>query len=111
MSARSSLVRLLWYPVQQAPSAASQDRLPESTIAAWLACDYLIDELGFDAAIDYKSEDLRKALRGHCPEGVDVFFDNVGGDTLNTVLPMLRMHGRVVICGAISQYNNTIRVP
>ena len=70
-------------------------------------CDYLIEELGFDAAIDYKSEDLRKALRKHCPDGVDVFFDNVGGDTLNTVLPMLRMHGRVVICGAISQYNNT----
>ncbi len=55
-------------------------------------CDYLIDEFGFDAAIDYKSEDLRKALKKHCPDGVDVFFDNVGGDTLNTVLPMLRMH-------------------
>jgi NADPH-dependent curcumin reductase CurA len=70
-------------------------------------CEYLVDELGFDAAIDYKSEKLRKALQEHCPDGVDVFFDNVGGDTLNTVLPMLRMHGRVVICGAISQYNNT----
>lgn len=70
-------------------------------------CGYLVDELGFDAAIDYKSEDLRKALREHCPEGIDVFFDNVGGETLNTVLPMLRMHGRVAICGAISQYNNT----
>jgi len=70
-------------------------------------CDYLVDELGFDAAIDYKSEDLGKSLREHCPKGIDVFFDNVGGDTLNTVLPMLRMHGRVVICGAISQYNNT----
>ncbi len=70
-------------------------------------CDYLIEELGFDAAIDYKNGGLRKALRKHCPDGVDVFFDNVGGETLNTVLPMLRMHGRVVICGAISQYNNT----
>ncbi len=70
-------------------------------------CDYLIDELGLDAAIDYKNGGLRKALRKHCPDGVDVFFDNVGGETLNTVLPMLRMHGRVVICGAISQYNNT----
>lgn len=70
-------------------------------------CDYLVDELGFDAAIDYKGEDLGKALREHCPKGIDVFFDNVGGDTLNTVLPMLRMHGRVAICGAISQYNNT----
>ena len=70
-------------------------------------CNYLVEQLGFDAAIDYKNDDLRKALREHCPDGVDVFFDNVGGDTLNTVLPMLRMHGRVVICGAISQYNNT----
>ena len=70
-------------------------------------CDYLIEELDFDAAIDYKNGGLRKALRKHCPDGVDVFFDNVGGETLNTVLPMLRMHGRVVICGAISQYNNT----
>ena len=70
-------------------------------------CDYLIEELGFDAAIDYKNGGLRKALRKHCPDGVDVFFDNVGGETLNTVLPMLRMRGRVVICGAISQYNNT----
>ncbi len=70
-------------------------------------CDYLVDELGFDAAIDYKGEDLGKALREHCPKGIDVFFDNVGGETLNTVLPMLRMHGRVAICGAISQYNNT----
>jgi len=70
-------------------------------------CDYLVEQLGFDAAIDYKSENLRKALRNHCPDGVDVFFDNVGGDTLNTVLPLMRMRGRVVICGAISQYNNT----
>lgn len=70
-------------------------------------CRYLVDELGFDAAIDYKSDNLREALREHCPDGIDVFFDNVGGETLNTVLPMLRMHGRVAICGAISQYNNT----
>ncbi len=70
-------------------------------------CGYLIDELGFDAAIDYKNDDLHKALRAHCPKGVDVFFDNVGGDTLNTVLPMMRFHGRIAICGAISQYNNT----
>lgn len=70
-------------------------------------CGYLVEQLGFDAAIDYKSDDLRKSLREHCPDGVDVFFDNVGGDTLNTVLPMMRMHGRIAICGAISQYNNT----
>jgi NADPH-dependent curcumin reductase CurA len=70
-------------------------------------CAYLTSELGFDAAVDYKSDDLRKSLREHCPKGVDVFFDNVGGETLNTVLPMMRMHGRIAICGAISQYNNT----
>lgn len=70
-------------------------------------CTYLVDKLGFDSAIDYKNEDLRGALRKHCPKGIDVYFDNVGGETLNTVLPMLRMHARVVICGAISQYNNT----
>jgi NADPH-dependent curcumin reductase CurA len=70
-------------------------------------CQLLIDELDFDAAIDYKSEDLRKALRQHCPKGIDVFFDNVGGETLNTVLPQMRRHGRIAICGAISQYNNT----
>lgn len=70
-------------------------------------CGYLVDELGYDAAIDYKNDDLHKALRAHCPKGIDVFFDNVGGDTLNTVLPMMRFHGRIAICGAISQYNNT----
>jgi len=70
-------------------------------------CAYLVDELGFDAAIDYKSDSLRDSLREHCPKGIDVFFDNVGGETLNTVLPMMRMHGRIAICGAISQYNNT----
>jgi len=73
-------------------------------------CGYLVDELGFDAAVDYKNDDLHKALRAHCPKGVDVFFDNVGGDTLNTVLPMMRRHGRIAICGAISQYNNTTPV-
>jgi len=56
-------------------------------------CQLLIDELDFDAAIDYKSEDLRKALRQHCPKGIDV--------------PQMRRHGRIAICGAISQYNNT----
>jgi len=70
-------------------------------------CQLLVDELGFDAAIDYKSENLKKALRQHCPKGIDVFFDNVGGETLNTVLPQMRRHGRIAICGAISQYNNT----
>lgn len=70
-------------------------------------CDYLVQELGFDAAVDYKQGNLKSALRAACPDGVDVFFDNVGGDILDTVLTRLRLHARVVICGAISQYNNT----
>jgi NADPH-dependent curcumin reductase CurA len=70
-------------------------------------CRYLVDELGFDAAIDYKHDDVRKALREHCPTGIDVYFDNVGGDILDLALAQLAMHARVVICGAISQYNAT----
>lgn len=69
-------------------------------------CDYIVNELGFDAAIDYKSEDLITSLKNHCPEGIDVYFDNVGGEMLDAALAQLRMHARVVICGAISQYNN-----
>jgi len=70
-------------------------------------CTYLTNELGFDAAIDYKNEDVPKALKQHCPKGIDVYFDNVGGEILDAALARLRMHARVVICGAISQYNNT----
>ncbi|MET8679682.1 NADP-dependent oxidoreductase [Streptomyces sp. NPDC004647] len=69
-------------------------------------CRMLVDELGFDAAIDYKSQDVKKELREHAPDGVDVYFDNVGGDILDTVLTRLARGARVVICGAISQYNN-----
>ena len=70
-------------------------------------CRYLVEELGFDAAIDYKSEDVRKALRRDCPDSVDVYFDNVGGDILDAALANLARHARIVLCGAISQYNNT----
>ncbi len=70
-------------------------------------CDYIKNELGFDAAIDYKADDVKKALSQHCPKGVDVYFDNVGGEILDTVLLQLTRRARVVICGAISQYNNT----
>jgi NADPH-dependent curcumin reductase CurA len=73
-------------------------------------CRYLVDELGFDAAIDYKAEDVREGLRTHCPKGVNIYFDNVGGDILDIVLARLTLHARVVICGAISQYNNTTPV-
>jgi NADPH-dependent curcumin reductase len=68
---------------------------------------YMLHELGFDAAIDYKTGNLRAALKAACPDGIDVYFDNVGGDILDTCLSMLRLKARVVICGAISQYNNT----
>ncbi len=70
-------------------------------------CRYLVEELGFDAAIDYKHEDVRIALRQHCPKGIDVYFDNVGGEILDIALAQLALHARVVICGAISQYNAT----
>lgn len=73
-------------------------------------CAWLVNELGFDAAIDYKSEDLKKALREHCPKGIDVYFDNVGGDILDAALSQLARGARVVICGAISQYNATAPV-
>ena len=70
-------------------------------------CDFVVEELGFDACVDYKAGELKASLRTACPEGVDVYFDNVGGSVLDTVLTRLRMHARIVVCGAISQYNNT----
>jgi NADPH-dependent curcumin reductase CurA len=73
-------------------------------------CRYVVDELGFDACIDYKNDDLKTGLKQHCPKGVDVYFDNVGGDILDTVLTRLAMHARIAICGAISQYNATSAV-
>ena len=73
-------------------------------------CRYLVEELGFDAAIDYKTENVAEALKTHCPDGVNVYFDNVGGDILDAVLTRLARGARVVICGAISQYNSTTPV-
>ena len=73
-------------------------------------CDYLVKELGFDAAIDYKADDMIQKLKDYCPKGIDVFFDNVGGDILDLALTKLRLNARVVICGAISQYNNKARI-
>jgi NADPH-dependent curcumin reductase CurA len=69
-------------------------------------CAYARD-LGYDAVIDYKAEAVGKAIREHCPKGVNVYFDNVGGDILDAALANLAWGARVVICGAISQYNNT----
>jgi len=70
-------------------------------------CRYLVTDLGFDAAIDYKSEDVTQALRKSCPQGINIYFDNVGGDILEAALANLARGARVVICGAISQYNVT----
>ena len=73
-------------------------------------CNYITTELGFDGAIDYKNENVRKRLKELCPKGIDVYFDNVGGEILDIALTRLRMHARVVICGAISQYNNKMAI-
>ncbi len=73
-------------------------------------CDYVVNELGFDACVDYKSPDFLNSLKEPLKGGVDVYFDNVGGDILDIALARLNRHARVVICGAISQYNNTTPV-
>lgn len=70
-------------------------------------CDYMTEQLGFDGVINYRTDDLYKSLRQHCPKGIDVYFDNVGGETLDIVLAQIRKGARISICGAISQYNNT----
>jgi NADPH-dependent curcumin reductase CurA len=68
-------------------------------------CDWVVNELGFDACIDYKGGSVRDGLKQHCPKGVDIYFDNVGGEILDQVLARLAPKARIVICGAISQYN------
>jgi NADPH-dependent curcumin reductase len=73
-------------------------------------CDFVVNTLGFDACVDYKSEDVKKALKAACPNGIDIYFDNVGGEILDIVLTQINLKARIVICGAISQYNNTTSV-
>ena len=73
-------------------------------------CDFVVNDLKFDACIDYKGGSVRDGLKEHCPKGVDVYFDNVGGEILDTVLTRINRGARIVICGAISQYNNTTPV-
>jgi NADPH-dependent curcumin reductase CurA len=68
-------------------------------------CSWLVDELGFDHAINYRAEDVPARIRQTCPKGIDIYFDNVGGAILDTCLANLAMKARVVLCGAISQYN------
>lgn len=73
-------------------------------------CDYIVNELGFDGAIDYKNEKVALRLKELCPKGIDVYFDNVGGEILDIALTRIRLNARIVICGAISQYNNRTNV-
>ena len=75
-------------------------------------CNWVVSELGFDACIDYKASpsSVKDGLKEHCPKGVDIYFDNVGGEILDTVLTRINRKARIIICGAISQYNNTTAV-
>jgi NADPH-dependent curcumin reductase CurA len=70
-------------------------------------CRTVIEDYGFDAAVDYKTGDIRKTLKTACPDGIDVYFDNVGGEILEACLGLINRRARIVICGAISQYNAT----
>jgi NADPH-dependent curcumin reductase CurA len=74
-------------------------------------CRWLTEDLGFDAAVDYKAGGLFKNLRAACPSGIDVYFDNVGGATLDAALSLINLRGRIAVCGLISQYNNTAPAP
>lgn len=68
-------------------------------------CDWLVDELGFDGAVDYKAGELRRALKSMCADGIDVFFDNTGGEALSAALSTMRVFGRIACCGNVSQYD------
>lgn len=74
-------------------------------------CKWIVDELGFDAAINYKSEDVLERLKGLCPNGIDVDFENVGGKILENVISLMNLHGRISLCGMISTYNSETPVP
>lgn len=74
-------------------------------------CAWITDELGFDAAIDYRAEDVPAALANHCPDGIDVVFENVGGDLLDASLSHINLNARIALCGLIAQYNAAGPVP
>jgi len=74
-------------------------------------CRWVVDELGFDECIDYRAEDIGAGLSRTCPGGIDVYFDNVGGETLNQVLARINDHARIILCGAISQYDTDRPAP
>lgn len=74
-------------------------------------CDWLVSELGFDGAIDYKSDDVAGGIDEWCPDGINVYYDNVGGEILDLALAKLAQSARVVLCGGISRYNQTGAIP
>ena len=74
-------------------------------------CDYVVRALGFDACVNYKTGDLPAALKAACPSGIDVYFENVGGDVLRAVMTLLNQNARIPLCGLISQYNATEPTP
>ena len=74
-------------------------------------CRWLTEELGYDAAIDYKNESVAEGLKRHCPDGIDVYFENVGGEILDAVLKRINIGARIPLCGMISQYNAAKPVP
>jgi NADPH-dependent curcumin reductase CurA len=74
-------------------------------------CRWVKEELGFDAAINYKTEDVAAAMKAACPRGIDIYFDNTGGEILNAALALINLRARIPMCGAISQYTATEPVP
>lgn len=74
-------------------------------------CDYVVDELGFDAAVNYRDEDFESKLRAACPDGIDIYFENVGGKVLNAVIGLLNDFSRIPVCGLIAHYNDTALPP
>ena len=74
-------------------------------------CKWIVDDLGFDDAINYKTENIRQGLKRTCQNGIDIYFENVGGEILDAVLAMINLGARISVCGMISQYNATSPVP
>ncbi|MFW6094525.1 MAG: NADP-dependent oxidoreductase [Pseudomonadota bacterium] len=74
-------------------------------------CARLMDDLGFDVAVNHRSPDFREAFKGACPDGIDIYFDNTGGDVLGAALRRMRPHGRIVCCGVVSQYDTDDPAP